>query len=187
MFDLDPRQLLRDRAPAARHRRIAVRAARSQAAPIFSSAAPTIRSIRRPAGSPRACKPKSTPARNSCRRSSAWMPAWCAATWRGWPSTASPDKISLHHRHRAAALGQIGALDQGKTVRRHHPRRADRAHGSARAIPLAEGRRICLDLVQQLSEHPACRRRAHHGAGQRRRRAGHHCAARDSIKRLASA
>ena len=28
------------------------------------------------------------PARNSCRRNSAWMPAWCAATWRGSPSTA---------------------------------------------------------------------------------------------------
>ncbi len=44
-----------------------------------------------------------------------------------------------HHRHRAAALGQVGALDQGKTVRRHHPRCARCAHGrggrSARRRP----------------------------------------------------
>ena len=53
-----------------------------------SSARPTCRSIRRPAGSRRASRPRSPPAASSCRRSSAWMPAWCGATWRGSPSTA---------------------------------------------------------------------------------------------------
>ena len=44
------------------------------------------------------------------------------------------DKLSLIDRHRAAALGEVGALDQGKAVRRHHPRCARRAHGAGEPI-----------------------------------------------------
>ena len=55
---------------------------------ISSSPPPTCRSIRRPAGSRRASRARSRPAASSCRPSSAWMPAWCGATWRGSPSRA---------------------------------------------------------------------------------------------------
>ena len=41
-----------------------------------------------PAGwEPKSLKAKIEPAASSCRRSSAWMPAWCGAIWRGLPST----------------------------------------------------------------------------------------------------
>ena len=82
-------------------------------------------------------------------------------------------KMSLHRRHRAAALGQVGALDQGKAVRRHHPRRARCAHGSGER----SARRRPPHLPRagaRVGRHPAGRRRPHHGAGQRRGRAGDH-------------
>ena len=63
-------------------------ARRSAARRSSSSRRPTCRSIRRPAGSRRASRPRSQPAASSCRPSSAWMSAWRGATWRGSPSTA---------------------------------------------------------------------------------------------------
>ena len=148
--------------------------ARFPAAPISSSARPTIRSIRRPAGSRKGCKPRSTPARNSCRRSSAWMPAWCAATWRGSPSTASPASCRSSIGIVAAALGQVGALDQGKAVRRHYPGRNRRAACKAPAI---RRRKAAASASTSCANSPTSRSVAgvpYHGARQRRRRAGHH-------------
>ena len=83
-------------------------------------------------------------------------------------------QIVVPDRHRAAALGQVGALDQGETFRRRSfPMRSSRAW-SARAIrrPKAAGSasRWCTSLPAS----PARRRRAHHGAGQRCRGARHH-------------
>ena len=71
-----------------RQARTADRQEGRRARPTSSSPRPTCRSIRRPAGSRRASRPSSPPAANSCRRSSAWTRRWCAATWRGSPSTA---------------------------------------------------------------------------------------------------
>ena len=93
VFDLDPRQLLetarllRDKGELPTGRKVT-------GAPNSSSAAPTTRSIRSPAGSRRRSPPRSRPARSSRRRNSAWMPASCAATWRGSPSTASPTSFT---------------------------------------------------------------------------------------------
>ena len=68
-------------------------------------------------------------------------------------------------RHQSAALGEIGALDAQAPVRHHHSRRDDRA-ARRRHGPGAEGRRICVELIEELAEHSRRRRRPHHGAGQ---------------------
>ena len=106
-------------------------AARWAARPIFFWERPTRRSIRRPTGSPRVSSASSRPARSSCRRSSASIPEWCAATSSAWASTAH--RAAVHpDRPGAAGLGALGALDPPAPVRLDHPRRADRAAGGGR-------------------------------------------------------
>ena len=173
VFDLDPRQLLGDRAPPARHRRIAVRPQGLRPRRFLPRRRrQSDRSAARLAAE-RARTPRSTPARNSCRRSSAWMPAWCAATWRGWPSTASPtscrSSIGIVPLRSAKSARWIKEKLFGAIIPDAIVERMERA-----SDPAAEGRRICLDLVRELADIPHVAGVPHHGAGQRRRGAGHH-------------
>ena len=56
-------------------------------------------------------------------------------------------------RRRAAALGEIGALDEGKAVRHHHSRRYIQRLEAAQDAR-AEGVRICLEVMRELSDIP---------------------------------
>ena len=113
----------------------------------------------------------SPPARNSCRRSSAWTPAWCAATWRGWPSTAWPTSlpslIGIVPLRSAKSARWIkdklyGAIIPDAMIARME---AARDPGGGRPPHLSRDRaRTCRN--------PERRRRPHHGARQRRRGAG---------------
>ena len=88
VFDLDPRSLL-DTARRLRDTgRTADRSQDHRPRRFFPRQRRQSDRSSRPAGARPACRPRSTPVRNSCRRNSVWMPAWCAATWRGSPSTA---------------------------------------------------------------------------------------------------
>ncbi len=69
-------------------------------------------------------------------------------------------------RHRAAALGEVRALDEGAPLGHHHP---GRVPGAARCRRRPGGRRPAhLPRADRgVRRHPGGRRRAHHGAGQR--------------------
>ena len=73
-----------------------------------------------PAGSRQNSRPRWPPAPPSPRPNSAWMQPWCAATPNVSPRTSDTRPFFVD-RGRAAALGQIGALDEGASVRHHHP------------------------------------------------------------------
>ena len=75
VFDIDSTDADRHRAQAARRRANCRPAARSRAAPHFSSAPPTCRSTRSRTGSRRRSPARSRRARSSRRRNSAWIPA----------------------------------------------------------------------------------------------------------------
>ena len=92
VFDLDPRSLLETARRLRDTRRIALGPQDHRPRRFFPrQRRQSDRSAGRLAARP-VSTPRSKPARNSCRRSSAWMPASCAATWRGSPSRASPIK-----------------------------------------------------------------------------------------------
>ena len=55
---------------------------------------------------------------------------------------------------RAAALGQVGALDEGSTCSApSSPTRSSRGMDQA-ADPAAEGQRICVELIEELAAIP---------------------------------
>src|ERR1051326_6175904 len=80
---LTPRRSLKPRAGCAT-RRHCPPAARSAARLRSSSARPTCRSTRRPAGNRTRSRARQNPVRNSCRPSSAWMRPLCAVTSACW-------------------------------------------------------------------------------------------------------
>jgi methylenetetrahydrofolate reductase (NADPH) len=162
VFDYDYRRADRGRRGDARQGRVADRQEGRRQGRSSSSRRPTCRSIRRPAGSRKASRPRSRPAASSCRPSSAWMPAWRGATGaarRARRAGAVPD------RDFAAALCQVGALDEGEAVRNHHPD-ATIARLEAAGDPAAEGRKALRRLDAGAGDHSGRRRRAHHGARQ---------------------
>ena len=75
VFDLDPRQLLETARRLARPRRIAVRPQGRRPRRFLSRRRRQSGRSGARLGADSRCKPRSRPARNSCRRSSAWMPA----------------------------------------------------------------------------------------------------------------
>ena len=72
----------------------------------------------------------------------------CGAAARARLQAADPD------RRRADSLGALGALDAREAVR--HPRSRTRSSSAwrKRANPKAEGRRICVEVLQELAEIP---------------------------------
>ena len=171
VFDLDSTRADRDGAGDARRRRAADRHARSPA-----SAALLHRRRRRAGRSAAglaADEPRRQgrrPARSSPRPSSAWMPAWCAATLARL-AEAGLRAIFLLIGVNPLRSAKSARWMKQQPVRHHHPGRDDRAARRGRRSG-AEGRRICVELIEELATHPGRRRRAHHGAGQRRGGAG---------------
>ena len=86
VFDLDSIGLIEARAKC-RVRGVLPSGRRSGGKPHFFIGAADMPIDPPPDGSRQRSPPKSPPARASCRRSSAWMPGWCAAMSGGWRST----------------------------------------------------------------------------------------------------
>ena len=117
-----------------------------------SSAPPTRRSTRRPAGSRTGSRPSSPPAPISCRPSSA---STCPA------APLSGARLRDHGLlARLRILVGIGPLASAKSarwmiaklLRRAHPARPSSQRLERAADPRAEGRRICVELLQELAE-----------------------------------
>ena len=163
------------------------RAARSPAAPISSSAAPTIRSIRSPAGSRRASQAKIDAGAQFVQTQFCMDAGVVRRYMARLAEHGIADKLSLLigivPLRSAKSARWIKEKLFGAIIPDAHRRRA----WSAPRDPAAEGRRICLDLVAELAEIP-------HVAGVHIMAPGNDAAvpdiikaARDSINRLAPA
>ena len=153
VFDLDPRQLAGNRAALARQRRTAVRPQGLRRGARSFSAPPTIRSTRRRAGSRKGCRPRSTPARNSSQTQ------FCmdAGVVRRYMARLAEHGIAgkLHVligvaplRSAKSALWMKEKLF-GTIIPDAIVERMEQA-----GDPLAEGRKICVEVIRELSEIP---------------------------------
>ena len=133
VFDLDPRSLLGDRAPPARYRRIAVGAQGFRPRRFLPRR-------RRQSDRSAARLAAERAASQDRRRRAIRADAILHGCGRGAPLRRAAGRARhhrqavAHRRHRAAALGQVGALDQGKIVRRHYPGRRSSSAWKAPAI-----------------------------------------------------
>ena len=170
VFDLDSLGLmktartLRDRGELPSGRKVAGSRANSSSAP------PTCRSTRRPAGVRTRWNARFTPVRSSCRPSSAWMPAWCAAT-PARLAEAGLDPVPAD-RDFAPALGALGRMDAQAPVRHHHSGFRRRAPGTGGRSRAPRGAASASSSCSELADIPGRGRRPHHGARQRRGRPG---------------
>ena len=153
VFDIDSKTLietarrLRDEGKLPTGRKVAGKAA------FFLGAADM--PIDPPAGlaAERRSPPRSRPARSSCRRSSAWMPASCAAMSARWPRPASREKLAILigvNPLRSAKSAQwmkshlFGTIIPDALIARMERPPTRRAKAS----------RICVELIEELATIP---------------------------------
>ena len=159
VFDIDSKTLIDTARRAARRRAIADRPkGRGQGRVLPRRRRHADRSEARLAAAPRS-PARSRPARSSRRRSSAWMPA-IVRRYVGRLAEAGLTQTARHpHRHQAAEIRRLGAMDAQAPVRHHHPRRDDRADGRRRrpgARRPAHLRRIDRGAFDAFPASPAC-------------------------------
>ena len=115
-------------------------------------------------GAEEPARTRSPPAASSCRPSSAWMPAWCGATWRGSPSTACalPFLIGISPLRSAKSARWMREKLYGTIIPDAMIARLESA-----SDPAAEGQQALRRTDARACHHSRRCRRAHHGAGQR--------------------
>ena len=152
VFDIDSKTLI-ETARRLRDEGTLPTGARSTARPRSSSAPPTCRSIRRAGWQPNGLPPRSNPARNSRRRSSAWMPAivrrYVGALEKAGLTKQLAILIGVNPLRSAKSAQWMKSHLFGTIIPDAFIARMEKA-----ADPAREGVHICVELIEELSTIP---------------------------------